>query len=205
MWLEICKDQSDWLNFANEWLSSNIINFKANSLYVPAGETPRPLYGHWEQHKPSFLKNIRFVQIDDVATGPQKNLFKTFFLKELPSYQKQFSFFENGEDQAQLALLGLGLNGHVAFHEPGIPQHFYSGCVRLSETTIFNLNLKQKNTWGKTYGVNAFMKTKAILFLVRGENKRQILQKLLDPQNKSLPASALIEHGNCTVLCDFDV
>jgi glucosamine-6-phosphate deaminase len=103
--------------------------------------------------------------------------------------------------QADLAWLGLGLNGHVGFHEPGIDPRMFSGCVRLSAKSTETLQL-EPDTWGLTYGVGAFMACKAILILVRGESKREVLTRLLraDP---ALPASHLLRHGNLTSLSDF--
>jgi 6-phosphogluconolactonase/glucosamine-6-phosphate isomerase/deaminase len=204
MRLQICKDESSWLKFANDWLQNRITKLKVKSVYLPAGDTPRPLYSNWEAQKPAFLDLIQFIQIDDVATGSKRGIFKDFFCKELPTFKNQIHFFDQGQEQADLALLGLGLNGHVAFHEPHIPTHFFSGCVRLSDETLKNLDLK-KSTWGKTFGVEAFMKTKAILMIVRGQKKKNILNEFLNSQLTHLPSQHLLKHRDFTILTDFEL
>lgn len=170
---------------------------------MPAGETPRVLYEQWQKADPDFLKGMTLIQIDDVVSGRKKDMFKHFFFEHLPRYQKQFVFFNDGEMIADLAVLGLGLNGHVAFHEPGVSPQFFSGCVQLSQKTKETLDLEPE-TWGQTFGIDAFIRTKAILMLVRGEKKREVVNRLMraDP---SLPASSLLKHNNFTLITDFEI
>src|SRR5690606_19831493 len=141
----------------------------------------------------AFLRDRTLVQIDDILTGPRRLAFRRFFAQHLPSYQEQMEYFESGERAGDIALLGLGMNGHVAFHEPGLSSDFYSGCVRLSEATRAVLNLREE-TWGMTFGLAAIRQARAILLLVRGEKKRSILERVL--RGEDVPAAALLRHAN---------
>jgi glucosamine-6-phosphate deaminase len=118
----------------------------------------------------------------------------------LPGFLNHFRWIGDSYEQGDLAILGLGLNGHVAFHEPELPKNFYSGCVRLSEKTCNTLGV-EPSTWGITYGASAFLKSKAILMLVSGTAKREVLQRLLK-KDPSLPATALCSHPQFTILAD---
>lgn len=198
----ISQDQKEWVLGASTWLEDKVQLYSAKSLYIPAGETPKLLYKDWENRKPRCLSNIKMIQIDDVQDGPRKNLFKNFFQEELPTFAHRIEYFEQGQSQADLGILGLGLNGHVAFHEPGLPANFYSGCVLLQDVTKKNLNLGDK-TWGKTYGAGAFACCKALLLIVRGESKKNILLEAMKKDSK-LPASSLFNHPDLTILCDFN-
>ena len=109
-------------------------------------------------------------------------------------------FIDDASQVADLALLGLGLNGHVAFHEPGLPENFFSGCVRLNSHTCQNLGVKN-GAWGLTYGIGALKRAKAVLLMVRGLSKHEILGQLLK-QNPALPATYLLKHANITILVD---
>ena len=93
-------------------------------------------------------------------TGPKKGVFKIFLEENLPHYRHQIRFVDDCSRAADLAILGLGLNGHVAFHEPGIDGSFYSGSVRLSEITCDHLGL-ERGTWGVSYGAGAFSRSRA--------------------------------------------
>ncbi len=196
MKLVICEDLSHMSREATNWC----VDRAPKSMFLPAGRTPTPLYRLWEKERPSFLKGIKLFQIDDVLTGQGKGQFKKFFEDELPSYLPQFSWIEGADDVADVAVLGLGLNGHIAFHEPGLGREFFSGCVRLSDTTRGQI-AAEPGTWGVTYGAGAFTRCRSVCIIVSGKAKRDVLAKLLagDP---SLPASALLAHGDLTILAD---
>ncbi len=201
----VAQEQNVWAQSASNWLIEKQKEYQAKSVYIPAGETPKLIYKDWEQQNYPLLKELRLIQIDDVLTGSKQNVFKQFFYDELPNYAEQIEYFENGETQADLGILGLGMNGHVAFHEPGINSNFYSGCVRLQNETIKNLEL-ESNTWGKTYGAKSFYSCKALLLVVKGLKKKEILKTILySAQAQNIPAYALLTHPDLTLLTDFEI
>lgn len=198
----ICDDSKKFGPMASEWCQEKINSVGARSIFIPAGNTPIPLYEVWRATKPQFLQGIDLLQIDEVLTGSQRGVFKKFFTDHLPEYKKQMKFIDRADQGADLGILGLGLNGHVAFHEPGLPGDFFSGCVRLNEVTCKYLDLAP-GTWGLTYGAGAFMKCKSILIMVNGFSKREILTRLLNG-DPSVPAAALLKHRDLTILADRD-
>jgi 6-phosphogluconolactonase/glucosamine-6-phosphate isomerase/deaminase len=198
----IAQGQNDWVQSVSKWLVEKKQLHQATSLYIPAGATPTLIYQDWELQKPAFLNNLKLIQIDDVVSGEKKDMFKFFFRKELPSFIGQIEFFDEGATQADLAILGLGMNGHIAFHEPELPTNFYSGCVELAAETRKNLSIEE-HIWGKTYGIGAFLKCKSLLLIVNGEKKKSILQKTVK-QLPTVPASALLTHKDLTILSDFE-
>ena len=200
MEMKICKDSEELAKETSTWCMEKIHRVGAKSIYLPAGNTPVPVYQHWTAKPPEFLRGLRLIQIDDVLTGPKAGVFKKFFVEHLPGHQDRFQWIGDQYNQGDLAILGLGLNGHIAFHEPELPKNFYSGCVSLSEKTCQSLGV-DKTTWGVTYGASAFLKTKAILMLVLGESKREVLQRLIK-KDPSLPATALCGHTDFTILAD---
>ena len=193
-----CKDEQEIAHKAFTWCQKQIEKHHASSIYIPAGQTPVQLYRLWEKEKPQFLRNIDLVQIDDVLTKPKNGIFRTFLQEHLPSYQKQIQWIGDAPKQADLAILGLGLNGHVAFHEPGIPDHFNFGCVRLEESTVRRLDLQGEH-WGITYGAGSFFAAKAVLLIVSGSGKAEVFKKFLS-QNSLFPAHKLKGHKNLEVL-----
>lgn len=196
----ICEESLTVGRAASNWVQERVRRFGAKTIFIPAGNTPIPLYQFWEKERPEFLKGLTLLQIDDVLTGNQKGVFKEFFDKHLPSYRSQMQYIESAEQVADLAILGLGVNGHVAFHEPGIDNKFYSGCVKLTPKTCEYLNL-EPGTWGITYGVDAFIRCKSILMTVTGRGKRDVLDRLLK-EDRTLPATALLHHSDMTLLTD---
>lgn len=200
MELIICEDEQDFSRAVSDWCKTKIEFYQAKSIFVPAGKTPESFYAFLEAHRPGYLQAIKLFQIDDVLSGPSKNCFQKFFAQHLPSYGCQFKAIEGADESADLAILGLGLNGHVAFHEPEIHASFYSGCVPLSEQTCKTLSL-DVGAWGVSYGIAAFLQTKALLLIVKGNAKQVILQDLLKNETQ-LPAGALLKHHDITIIAD---
>lgn len=151
-------------------------------------------------NKNSILNEFELYQIDEVITGEKTGLFADFFKTYLGNLKRPVRGLGDAEAKADLAWLGLGLNGHVGFHEPGLASNFASGCVKLSEKTCHTLEL-EAGTWGLTYGAARFMECQAILMLVRGSSKRDVLHAL-EKGDAGLPASALLPHKDFTVLSE---
>lgn len=201
MELVVCKDREELARAVNKWMQMQFAESKdPHAVYVPAGSTPEPLYRLWREERPDYLEQIEFVQIDDVLSGREKGCFKKFLERELEPWRSHVKPFEGGDLQAEIALLGLGLNGHVAFHEPGLAESFYSGCLPLSKETCQRLNLEE-GTWGASYGLGAFMACKGIALLVWGESKREILRQFLAGKGE-IPALELRHHSNLKVFVD---
>jgi len=196
--MEILRAEDGGTAATEAWLENRVRRYGAHSLFLPAGDTPKPLYARWRKNPPAYLAGMRLLQVDDVTTGTSKGLFARFFREELPALTV---VAPEKEESADLAILGLGTNGHVAFHEPGLPMSFRFGEVDLANDTAARLKL-EPGTKGITYGVGAFVNAKAILLVVRGEGKREVFEKLKlgDP---SVPASGLLSHPDLTVLTDL--
>lgn len=199
MRLEIGKDEKEWTDRVWTWVHSHIQ--KNQRVFVPAGNTPAPMYRQWVRTPSDLLTSLKFVQIDDILSGPQRGTFKKFFVDEMNPYLGQFEWIENADRKADVAILGVGLNGHVAFHEPGLPRHFHGGCVSLSAQTMSYLNLTPP-TWGITYGAAAFLNCSKILVLARGDRKKQIMKQAAT--DKTLPIGWIMEHHDVTLISDFD-
>lgn len=196
--MEILRVEDGGTVATQAWLENRVKRYDAQSLFLPAGETPKPLYASWRKEAPAYLKGMRLLQVDDVTTGSGKGVFARFFRDELPSFTV---VPPEKEESADLAILGLGTNGHVAFHEPGLPSDFSFGEVELADDTAARLKL-EPGTVGITYGVGAFVKAKAILLVVRGEGKREAFERMKkgDPL---IPASGLLSHPDLTILTDL--
>lgn len=193
-----CTNSQEWIQLAEDWLASQKSK-GARSLFLPAGNTCIPIYEALNT-KSSLLNDFDLFQIDEVITGSKKGLFADFFKTYLGRLNRPVRPLEDGQAKADLAWLGLGLNGHIGFHEPGIPKDFGVGCVRLSVKTCETLGL-EANSWGLTYGASRFLECEALLMLVRGASKAEILSQFL-AKDKNLPATSLVDHKSFTVLTE---
>jgi glucosamine-6-phosphate deaminase len=105
-----------------------------------------------------------------------------------------------------LALVGLGGNGHIGMNEPGSGDDSPTRIVTLEETTAANAaryGATSRPTWGITVGMAELMDATELWLLVTGAHKREILGRaLVDPIGPQLPCTFLRLHRACTVLAD---
>ena len=184
----------------NEWIKNEVQSEETKSIFLPAGNTPMPLYKYWNENQPPFLKELTFQPVDDVIKGSRTGVFEEFFTKHLPKFKGQIRPIQDDLPLADLTILGLGENGHVAFHEPGIPLDFFGGCIRLSDKTCSNLGI-DNGAWGLTYGLASFLSTRSILVIVSGEKKQSILRRFIEEEG-TFPATYLKNHVRLTVIAD---
>ena len=107
-----------------------------------------------------------------------------------------------------LAILGLGPNGHLGFNEPPSRATDKTRVVDLTEESI----ISNAQYWGGrdrvprqalTAGMDILLAAKKILLLVSGVHKHDILQKTLEePITPEVPASYLRNSRDVTVLVD---
>jgi glucosamine-6-phosphate deaminase len=107
-----------------------------------------------------------------------------------------------------LCILGLGPNGHLAFNEPPVDASAVTRVVDLTEESLASNSVY----WGgrdkvppraMTAGLRQLLDSKRILLLVSGENKRDILRRVIEgPVTSLVPASFLQLHSAVTILAD---
>lgn len=200
--LIVCKTPMEMVERAHLWCIAKLSGETERSVFIPAGGTPTELYRYWERQRPSYLAGARLLQVDDVLTGLHKDVFRRYFETHLPGFRSQLVPISEASESARVAVLGFGLNGHVAFHEPGLDPGFFSGCVKLSEESRNTLSL-EPGTWGVTYGLGAFLRAKSVLLMVSGERKRTMFRRFLN-ETETFPATYLKRHDDLTVLVDFN-
>lgn len=187
----------------NSWCESRKAEYGAKTLFLPTGSTPIPLYKAWEKEKPAFLQGLTLGQLDEVITGPETGVFDRFFKQILPSFSNQFLPFAQAKTAPDLVILGIGLNGHVAFHEPGYPADLFRGVVTVADEDCDAMKMP-RGTQADTFGTGSFLQSKAILLLARGASKKTLLSKLFNDSKADFPAAYLREHRDFTILMDAD-
>ncbi len=109
-----------------------------------------------------------------------------------------------------LQLLGLGLNGHIGFNEPGAAFEKETHCVDLSESTIransrFFASMDMVPRQAYTMGIKTIMQAKKIVVIVNGKEKAQIVKDaFFGPITPKVPASVLQLHNDVTLVGDKD-
>jgi glucosamine-6-phosphate deaminase len=109
-----------------------------------------------------------------------------------------------------MQLLGIGVNGHIAFNEPDT--HFVKAThqVALTPSTIsvnsqYFATPEEMPTSALTMGINTIFQARRIVLIANGPQKADILHAaLFGPVTPEVPASILQMHRNVTVVADTD-
>ena len=107
-----------------------------------------------------------------------------------------------------LAILGIGLNGHLAFNEPGTVADSLTHVVDLSDSTRQAnahdfTNPEEIPKQAITMGLGTIMSARKIILLANGAGKAQIIKQALQgPVTPDIPASLLQKHHDVIVILD---
>ena len=185
----------------------------------------------WQQQGDLTFKDVRTVNLDEYRglPGTHDQSYRYFMNTNLFDHidiDKANTYVPNGmagdvdaecaayDERIQefggidLQLLGIGHDGHIGFNEPA--DHFSCGtnCVELTDMTIdanarFFANRDDVPRQALTMGMQAIMQAKAVLMVVSGADKAEIIRKsFCGPITPEVPASILQLHPNVTLVGD---
>lgn len=110
---------------------------------------------------------------------------------------------------ADVQILGIGSNGHIAFNEPGTPFDSHTHVVTLKEGTrkdnarFFDNDIDKVPTHAVTMGLKDIMSAKFIILLASGAGKAGAVNAMINgPVSEDCPASILQKHPNVLVVTD---
>jgi len=131
----------------------------------------------------------RFYSFDSNPENPKKEC-------------ETVNFIIRNNGSIDLCVLGLGLNGHIAFNEPAsclIPDCHVTNLSVKSMEHPMAVKMKEKPTFGLTIGMADILQSQKILILITGNNKDHILKRFLSKEiTTKLPASFLWLHNDVT-------
>lgn len=115
--------------------------------------------------------------------------------------------FIQQHDGMDIAILGLGLNGHLGLNEPGTS---FTARAHVSDISASTQSVGQKYfsaetslTKGITLGLGSLMEAKNILLIVSGEKKASIIKRVIEGEiDTDVPASILQKHPSCYIFID---
>jgi glucosamine-6-phosphate deaminase len=196
---------------------------------LPTGDTPSPLYE--ELVARDLRKDVSFAQatvvlLDEWADLPPGDparcdvRLRRALLDRLAPPPRSVLIDVDGSDDAaaarahdaaarglDLAVVGLGMNGHVGFNEPGSRPDDPTRLVRLArssrEAATARYGASTMPTGGITVGLARLLEAREAWLLVTGARKADILRRALrDPEGPDCPASYLRRHPRLTVFAD---
>ncbi len=161
-----------------------------------------------QQHQQSyrwFMNNYLFNHINiDINNTYLPNGMAKDLEEEGINYDQQIEQL-GGID---LQLLGIGINGHIAFNEPAPELLVGTHVAKLSKSTIeansrFFNNIEEVPTTALTMGLGQIMRAKQVLLIASGEQKAKALGGLLSGKiTTENPATMLQLHRDATVIAD---
>lgn len=153
-----------------------------------------------------YFMNHKLFQHVDI---PNENIYlPNGNAKDLITECKNYDSLIDEANGIGLQVLGLGINGHIGFNEPGTSFNKRTHIVELDETTreanarFFN-GKNNVPIHAITMGIQTILESKEILLHVSGESKALPLKRLLSGDvSEAFPASLLHHHKNVTIIAD---
>ena len=201
---------------------------KRNSVIgLATGRTMRGVYRFLideEKKEPGLFKDVTFVQLDEiilktVGEGIFSKELRELFIERLEGRYEAFLsinvFVEDMVKEAaeylkkvlnaggiDLQLLGIGVNGHIGYNEPGSERQSSCRVVSLAPTTIERDSLP-KGSMGITLGVRDILNSKKIVLIATGNSKASaVRQALKSTPSVESPASFLVNHECISIILD---
>ena len=125
---------------------------------------------------------------------------------DLQAAAKQYDAMIKNAGSIDIQLLGIGVNGHIGFNEPGTSFELGTNVVELTESTreanqIYFNSIEEVPTHAITMGIQTIMNAKKIVLLISGESKQEAMNRLSSGQvTEDFPASVLHKHPNVTII-----
>lgn len=146
--------------------------------------------------KPLHVEESKIIFFDGRANNPDEECHR-------------IEDFINDRKVIDVAIVGLGLNGHVGMNEPGTK--ITSRC-HVAEIDSMTQQAGQKYfkesrqlTKGLTLGIANLMECSHVILIVSGSKKAGIVQQVLEEEiSEERPASLLRNHNNFSVYLDKD-
>jgi len=221
---------ADWATFVANELAARLRAEPALRLCLPTGDTPAPVYAalpgalaaarsglgsatvvlldEWlglPAGDPARCDTrLRHELLDRVGRPSDLHLIRVDELQPEAAAAAHDVAVAEGLD---LALLGLGTNGHVGFNEPGSTADSPTRVVELDHSTlnaaVGRYGATRRPAGGVTVGLARLLEAVEIWLLVTGHRKATVLARALEaPETPDCPASFLRRHPALRVLAD---
>ena len=217
---------------ANEIIAA-VRNKAGATLCLAAGDTPRHAYAAVAEKATAGgvdFSRCTFIGLDEwLGIAPSnegschyfldRNLFTPLGIK--PSQVHLFDALSanpesecrkmddiiRGRGGIDLIIVGVGMNGHIGFNEPGVPVQRYSHVADLDATTtsVGQKYFPEKTSLHKgiTLGLQHFLESRTAILMASGSKKAEVIKNALEgPVTPSMPASIVQKHPRARVMLD---
>lgn len=217
---------------AADWVCEHLLEKPASALALPTGNTPLGLYSELIDRSRAGIVGLDAVKIfnlDEYCGLAQSDphSYAAFLQRQLivpagiAGAQVRLLQGDAADIEAEcraydaavsacggvdLCVLGLGVNGHVAFNEPGSAWDLRTHVVHLSHVTRA-AHERQASVpwnipaWGITMGIKTLLEARHILLLIAGTHKETARAALYaGVADVDWPATSLLAHPSLTII-----
>ena len=213
---------------SDEW-QDRLSGKPALRMLLPSGLTPQPVYRDLIRQRASFAAATAILLDEFGGLDPEDptrcgRMLRRDFLDHIDLPTTQFHGIDVdaptdeidevcanhaaliGDGGIDLAVLGVGTNGHVAMNEPGSHPEAPTRVVELAPSTTAAAATYGGSTpprWGITTGLAELRASHEIWVLATGAGKANIVQRALtEPASTALPVSWVLRHPNAVLWLD---
>lgn len=200
------------------------------TIILPTGSSPKRMYEYLIQliKKENFdYSNITWIKLDEwvglSTTHPStcEYFLETFLFKPLDIDRNKIISYDADTKNPQqeiervrkllptvidIAILGVGKNGHLGLNEPSLELVFEDHVTTLASSSKEHTMLANENVCldqGMTLGMKTLLASKNIILLVTGQGKEEAMSKFNSQVITTLcPVTLLHLHSNCHVFID---
>lgn len=180
---------------------ANVITFNLDEYYPINRNAPQSYF--------SFMNKHLFAHVDILPENihiPNGEINKNDIKAACKDYESKI---ENvgGID---LQILGIGVNGHIGFNEPGAGIHTKTRLINLTSSTRYAnsyefAKLSDVPRMAITMGIQTILKSKQIILMAWGKSKALAVKKAIEEDDTdTLPASFLQNHDNIKFVVDHE-
>ncbi len=226
MKLVTTRGTQDFADVAAGYVVNAVAENPRLSVTVPTGSTPLGLYARLRaahRAREFSLDSSTVFMLDeycDLPSYPSRSfvsflrehlgevIFNSSTTRHLLEPWHEPSDYDAALDAAgglDLAIVGVGRNGHVGFNEPGVDARSRTHVVTLAPETLEanfpDVAASARPSRAITIGLADLARARSILMLVAGDNKHEVAGLLaagaFDP---NVPATHLLEHDDLTIV-----
>jgi glucosamine-6-phosphate isomerase len=216
-------------------IAEQVAKKPSSILCLAAGDTPKLSYnllGEIVVRERIDFSKCSFIGLDEwVGIPPDNEGSCSFFLQQnlfsrLHIAQAQIHLFDamaidlhaecvkmdsviRAKGGIDLMVVGVGMNGHIGFNEPGVNPELYTHVTNLDMTTqsvgqkYFTRPTTLKN--GITLGLRHLMESRQVMVVASGAKKAAIMRQAIEgPADSDVPASIVRQHSHARTMLDRD-
>jgi len=145
--------------------------------------------------------------IGPLQLKPSQYLLFDALANDLQSECKKMDNFISDKHGIDIMLVGIGMNGHIGFNEPGTSFNNLSHVIELDEITksvgqkYFTEQVELSK--GITIGFKHLLNAGKVFLMANGSRKAEVIKRTVEgPVTEDFPASIMQEHNNGFILID---